>query len=145
MEERYICYCGLYCGNCSVKARIGPAAKALYDEMIAAGFEDIIQQIPGGDGFWPFLRHMAEVGICISCREGGGDPECAIRKCAVGRGVDMCAFCESYPCGHFDRFSEMCPVALRDNELLREKGVDAWSRLQDERCAKGFVYQDGRE
>jgi hypothetical protein len=27
-----------------------------------------------------------------------------------------------------------------DNALLREKGMDAWAKLQDERMVKGFTY-----
>ena len=89
MDRKYICYCGLYCEHCSVKAKIGPAAKLLHEEMKKAGFEEVIHFIPGGDGFWPFLEGMA------------------VR-----------------------------------NALLREKGMDAWAKLQDERREKGFTYAD---
>jgi len=142
MDERYICYCGLYCENCSVKAKIEPAAKVLYKEMVAAGFEEVIDSIPGGSGFWPFLKYMAEVGSCTSCKEGGGDPGCAIRICASNKGVEMCAFCESYPCDIIGRFLSRHPALGRDNDLIREKGLEAWAKLQDERRARGFVYQD---
>jgi len=47
MVNKYICYCGLYCKNCAVKVKVEPAAKVLYDEMKKAGFEDIIDMIPG--------------------------------------------------------------------------------------------------
>ena len=142
MNERYICYCGLYCENCAVKAKIQPAAGVLYNEMRAAGFEEVINFIPGGSGFWPFLKNIAENGTCISCRDGGGDPGCAIRLCAKEKGVEACALCESYPCGRFDGFLMRHPLLRQDNALLREQGLEAWSKLQDERRANGFVYQD---
>lgn len=47
MDKKYSCYCCLYCENCAVKARITPAAQVLYKEMKAAGFEEIINMIPG--------------------------------------------------------------------------------------------------
>jgi len=33
MDRKYACYCGLYCENCAVKAKVEPAARVLFDEM----------------------------------------------------------------------------------------------------------------
>ena len=142
MDKKYTSFCGLYCGNCAVTVKIGPAAKVLYAEMKKAGFEEIINFIPGGGGFWPFLKSMAENGICPSCREGGGNPRCAVRLCAKEKGVQMCALCGSYPCEKFAAFSDNYPHLKNDNALLREQGMDAWAKLQDEREARGFTYAD---
>ena len=54
--------------------------------MKRVGFEEIIQFIPNGDKYWPFLKS--------------------------------------------------------DNLLFREKGIEAWAMLQNERREKGFVYGD---
>jgi len=91
MNKEYVCYCGLYCGNCAVMAKIKPAAEKLYSEMKAAGFDEIIHFIPGGDGFWPFLKDTAEKGLCVSCKEGSGNPGCGVRICAKEKGVEACA------------------------------------------------------
>ena len=144
VDQKYICYCGLYCENCAVKAKIFPASIVLYEEMKKAGFEEIIHFIPGGDGFWPFLKGMADHGLCVSCKEGGGNPDCAARKCAKEKGVEMCALCESYPCDAFAEFLEGYPTLKQDNALLREKGMEAWGIRQDERREKGFTYTDGK-
>lgn len=141
--KRYACYCGLYCEHCAVKAKVEPAARILYDEMKKAGFEEIINFIPGSDGFWPFLKSMAEDGICISCKEGSGNPGCAVRLCAQEKGVEMCAFCEDYPCDKFAAFlnaSVGYSVLEQDNALLRDKGWDAWLELQAKRRAAGYSY-----
>jgi len=140
MDKKFSCYCGFYCENCAVKAKVAPAAKILYAEMKNAGFEKIIHMFPGADGFWSFLKGMANDGVCVSCREGGGNPECAIRICAKEKGVEMCALCGSYPCEKFDGYSEGYLVLKHDNVLLREEGMDAWGKLQDERRAAGFTY-----
>ena len=142
MDEKYACYCGLCCENCAVRAKINPAAKILYNEMKAAGFEEIVHFLPNGDAFWPFLKDMAENGTCTSCREGSGNPGCAVRICAKDRGVEMCALCEDYPCGHFDAFFKGYPILKQDNALLREKGMEAWLKLQDGRHASGFTYNE---
>ena len=142
MNKKYICHCGLYCENCAVKAKVEPAAKILYDEMKKAGFETFINMILGGEGFWPFLKNLAESGMCISCQEGSGNPNCEVRKCAVKKGIEICALCESYPCEKFNDFFQGYPALKTDNALLREKGMDAWAQLQDERRARGFTYTD---
>ena len=142
MDRKYTCYCGLYCENCAVKGKVEPAAKVLFDEMKSAGFEEIIAFILDGDKFWPFLKNMAKDGVCVSCREGSGNPGCQVRICAKGKGVEMCALCESYPCELTDRFDAGYPVLRHDNALLRDKGWDAWGKLQDERQERGFTYAD---
>jgi hypothetical protein len=133
----YIGYCGIYCENCAVKARVAPAAKVLFEEMRRAGFEEFIAFMPDGDTFWAFLKGMAEDGTCTSCKDGSGNPGCAVRICARGKGVEICALCEEYPCKEFDAFFEGYPVLRDDNALLREQGIGAWAKLQDERRTKG--------
>ena len=142
MDKRYICYCGLYCENCAVKVKVEPLAQALHTEMQKAGFEEIVQSIPGGSDFWPFLKSMATVGICVSCSFGGGNPDCAVRACAQNKGVEICALCDSYPCEQFSTYFEGYPLLQHDNDLLREQGMEAWAQLQDERHSKGFTYSD---
>jgi hypothetical protein len=127
--------------NCAVKAKVEPAGRVLYDEMRKAGFEDVIEFIPDGKGFWAFLKGMAETGTCISCRDGGGDPGCKIRICAKEKKAEMCVLCDDYPCELLKGFYEGRPMLVNDNAVLREKGWDAWLKMQDERRAKGFTYQ----
>jgi len=136
MDKRYACYCGIYCENCAVKVKVEPAAKKLYDEMKSAGFEEVIDYIPGGDGFWPFLKGMAEHGICVSCRDGSGNPACSVRACAKEKGAEMCALCEDYPCETIEEFYQNYPAYRQDNELLRREGWAAWAALQDERAER---------
>ena len=144
MDKKYACYCGLYCENCAVMAKVEPAAKALYTELKNAGFEEIIHYIPGGDGFWPFLKGMAEDGVCVSCKDGSGNPGCVVRVCAREKGVEMCAMCECYPCETFSAFFTGYPALEQDNALLRDKGWDAWAAHQDERRQKGYTYSDDK-
>jgi hypothetical protein len=140
MDKKFACYCGLYCENCAVKVKVEPAAKVLYDEMRSAGFEEVISFIPGGEGFWPFLKSMADDGVCVSCRDGSGDPGCAIRICAKEKGVEMCALCEDYPCDRCAAFLKITkyPTVEHDNALLRDNGWEAWSILQEGRREKRY-------
>ena len=142
MDKKYICYCGLCCHNCAVKAKVEPASKVLYEEMKKARFEDVINKIPGGDGFWKFLKGMVNDGICISCQEGSGNPGCPVRICAKEKGMEMCASCSNYPCELFIEYFKGYPLLEKDNAMLREQGMEAWAKLQDERIAKGFTYSE---
>jgi hypothetical protein len=110
--------------------------------MIKGGFGDIIDYMPEGAPFWKFLNGMVDTGICVSCYEGGGDPGCKIRICAREKGVKMCAFCNDYPCTLMEDMLKRHPVFRSDNELLRNKGLEAWAKVQDDRRKKGFTYQD---
>ena len=57
--------------------------------------------------------------------------------------MEMCAFCESYPCSHFDYWAAKgFTLIASDNALLREKGMEAWAQLQDERRAGGYAYPE---
>lgn len=145
MDKKYMCYCGLYCENCATKAKVESAAEVLYREMKTAGFEDVIQFLPDGGTFWSFLKSMAEEGTCASCRNGSGNPGCVIRICAKEKGVEMCAFCERYPCEHFPEFFGGYPVLKADNILLREKGTETWLKLQEQRKSEGYTYSDNKE
>ena len=137
-----MCYCGLYCENCAVKAKVEPASKVLYNEMKKAGFEGIIKYIPDGEEFWRFLKSVSEERACVSCQDGSGNPGCAVRICAKEKGVEMCALCECYPCEKFEEYFKSYPILKSDNNFLREKGIEAWNKMQEERKAKCFSYTD---
>ena len=142
MYKKYMCYCGLYCENCAVKAKVEPASKVLYEEMKKAGFEDIIHFIPDGEGFWRFLKTISQEGACISCQEGSGNPGCAVRICAKEKEIEMCALCGEYPCDKFDEFFKTYPTLKNDNDILRKDGLEQWATIQDERKEKKFTYSD---
>ena len=144
MDKKYMCYCGLYCENCATKAKVEPAARLLHTEMIKAGFEDIVCFLPDGEAFWRFLKGMAEEGTCVSCQSGSGNPGCEIRKCAVQNEVSMCALCQHYPCERISGFLESYPILKKDNALLRDEGMEAWAKLQDERKNSGYTYSEGK-
>ena len=142
MKNEYTCFCGLYCLNCAVKAKIEPTAKLLHTEMKKAGFEDIIHLIDDGEGFWRFLKSVSEKGACISCRAGSGNPGCTVRLCAKEKEIEMCGLCESYPCKKFDELFKTYPILKIDNNILQIKGIDEWIIMQNKRNADGFTYTD---
>ena len=142
MNKEFTCYCGLSCELCAVKVKVFPAAKTLYQEMVKTGFDSIVKTVPDGNAFWGFLEVFKENWACTSCRDGSGNPECKIRICALEKSVEMCAFCNDYPCDKISSFDAHYPNLKNDNDLLRCNGWDAWSKLLKERQKDEYTYTD---
>jgi len=99
----------------------------------------------GLDGFPEFLRvlrRLAFTKMCAGCRAGGGDPDCPIRKCARGGGVDFCHECREHPCEDLRKLSRRYVTLLGDNERHRAIGTGEWVIEQEERRQRGFFYAD---
>ena len=140
-----VTYCGLYCGLCSQRNRIPPRARALQEAMHKDGWELWGPGIPGFEAFWSFLGGLASSEPRCSCREGRcGPPFCGIRKCAQEKGIEVCAFCDDYPCERILGLAKGYVTLLADGQRMRAIGIDAWIQEQEERCKTGFAYVDIR-
>ncbi len=141
----HVTYCGLYCGLCSARNRIPPAARTLQEHMRRNGWENWGNDVPGFRGFWAFLRGLAEPQSVGGCRSGEcGAPFCAIRKCAQQRSMEVCWQCDEYPCRRVLGLAKGYPMLLADNQRAKEIGWDAWLAEQEERARTGFAYVDIR-
>ena len=144
-DLRLITYCGLYCGLCAEINRIPRIAQDLRDTMKKEGYDQWGQNLPGFKEFWSFLNNLIESKTTRSCREGTcGAPFCSIRKCAREKNVDICIYCEDYPCNRIDGIAQGYPTLLTDGKRLKDIGVDAWIVEQEQRAKTGFTYADIR-
>jgi len=146
MEDlKLVTYCGLYCDLCAQHGRIPQQARALMTSMANEGYEFWAQELPGFNEFWGFLTDLCDPDqACPGCRQGGGPPFCGIRKCARQRGVEVCAFCEEYPCQRVLGLAKGYPTLVADGQRMREIGVEAWIQEQEKRAETGFSYVDIR-
>jgi len=142
MADKFVTYCGLYCENCIQRTNIGPEAKKLQESMKRAGYEKFGHLIPDFPVFWRFLSEFAENGGCVGCRSGGGNPYCQIRKCAIEKGVTVCALCGDYPCEEIKKMFAGYPMLEKDNKNLKEMGLDTWIFMQQKRRIRGYIYSD---
>ncbi len=140
----YLCYCGLYCRSCTLITKTPQTASKLRDILKADGWEGYGEYVYAGFGvFWDILQKMSNLAETSSlCRGGCGDPECKIRECAQGKGIDVCALCEQYPCELVSEFDKKYKVIRRNNDRIREIGLDAWFSEMDQRAEQGEVFQD---
>jgi len=140
-----VTYCGLYCGLCSQCYRIPQRARALQEAMHKDGWEHWGGEIAGFKEFWSFLGGIVDSEGRSSCRGGKcGPPFCGIRKCAEKRGVEVCPFCDDYPCERVLGIAKGYVSMLADGNRMKSIGIDAWIAEQEERRKTGFAYVDIR-
>lgn len=144
-DLRLVTFCGLYCGLCAERGRIAQQALGLRDSMAKEGYELWGNDLPDFAPFWRFLTRLADPDkACPGCRQGGGPPFCGIRKCALRRGVRICAECEDYPCKGLLGLAKGYPTLLADGQRMREVGLAQWIAEQEARADAGFAYVDIR-
>jgi hypothetical protein len=108
-------YCGLDCAACfSYTKTVSEAAKALRRELRTAKLKDFWTDVPflgEYEGFKKSLDGLAKLRCNKGCREGGGNPWCKIRTCAVKKGYTGCWECADFePC---DKLVERYKKELR--------------------------------
>jgi hypothetical protein len=141
-----VTYCGLYCRLCSNKSRLPQLASSLKDLMADDGWEyygEFLMQ--DFKPFWSVLGKLSDFeSTCPDCREGCGDPDCDIRKCAQAREEELCPLCGDFPCEHIRNLASRYPNLIGDGERMIRVGVETWIKEQEERRRKGFCYCDIR-
>ncbi len=144
-DLKRVTYCGLYCGLCSTCNRVPAQAGALRDTLRKDSMETWGPNLPDFNEFWRFLNDLAASEERCSCRENTcGPPFCAIRKCALEKGEEVCAFCDEYPCERIMGIAKGYVTMLADGERMRAIGLGRWIEEQEERRATGFAYADIR-
>lgn len=144
-DLRLVTYCGLYCDLCSQRARTPQQAKALKDTLKKEGFEFWGKDLPGYEQFWTLLGNLSDTDkSCPGCRQGGGNPGCEIRKCIKEKKLDVCSFCEEYPCEKINGLCKIYPTLITDGTRLKQVGTETWLEEQKARKETGFAYCDIR-
>ena len=144
-ELKFVTYCGLYCNLCSQRGRLPCQANVLKESMAKEGYEFWGKEIPGFNEFWKFLNNLCEPDKgCPGCRQGGGPSFCTIRKCARERNIDVCVFCEEYPCKRVLGIAKGYPTLIADGKRMKEVGIEKWIQEQEARAKTGFAYVDIR-
>jgi hypothetical protein len=145
-DLKYVTYCGLYCRQCSNMTYIPRQAKALYNTLKREGFDFFgPYESEKFNDFWEYLQELADQDRTNpGCRGGCGDPNCKVRICAREKDVEVCVYCDEYPCDNFEMLIKRYPALLGDGQKLKEIGIDAWLEAQEERCSRGYCFSDSR-
>jgi len=73
-----------------------------------------------------------------------GPPICTIKKCAREKELEVCVYCNEYPCGRILGLAKGYPTLLADGKRLKETGIEKWVKEQEDRRQTGFAYVDIR-
>jgi len=105
-SEEAIAFCGLYCKDCfSNQGRIADLARDLRKELRSHRFDltaGVLSKLPFFKDLENYQECYKALGVMVklrcknACRNGGGNPFCAIRKCCERKGYDGCWECQDF-------------------------------------------------
>lgn len=130
-KKKLIAYCGLYCGDCfGYKGKIADLARDLRKELRQEKFDIIVKGIPF-KAFKNYKECYEVLGALVrlrcknTCRGGGGNPFCKIRKCCQKKNIDGCWECKEFEtCKKLD-FLKANPgnAHIKNLRKLTKKGI----------------------
>jgi len=136
-EDRILTsYCGLYCADCIPSRKdLFARARELEGILAALRFDRYAElksarhvELRDYARFLEVLRSIAGLECPAPCREGGGDPACAVRQCVLSGGRDGCWECDDYrTCQTLERLKGVHTNLERHLGLIRSEGVDGWA------------------
>lgn len=116
-----ISFCGLDCGKCiKFKDIYAEKMKEILNSIKESELDKWQEHEPREEEFnymdfkrgleW-FEKHMR----CHGCKAGGGNPDCMIRECCKGKGVENCGKCSEFVCEKVRKFKEEIGIDVEKN------------------------------
>jgi len=119
--------CGIACGGCELgNGTVAAKALDLKNSIEMYGIREWAPMVPGGseidfDQLFKNLEWVNTYSRCLGCEEGGGPPDCTIRKCANDKGYDLCSKCsELEECKKFEWLGDYSTTLKQ--KLIESKG-----------------------
>ena len=118
-REDMIAYCGLTCDTCPIHLATVETDEARQKEMR----ESVVHQCAE---LYDMNLRLEEITDCDGCRaETGrlfsGCRNCEIRKCAIRKNLENCAFCEHYACDLLAKHFIVDPGSRETLERIRNQ------------------------
>jgi hypothetical protein len=135
MDEKFTAFCGLCCIDCIPSNRdffhlvhnLGEALSVLqFDEYawLKAERNPVFSEYPT---FIKVLKEIESLKCPGPCREGGGKPECEVRKCVRGNGYPGCWECKDRrTCTKLDSLRLVHPNLDYHLDLIGKYGPKNW-------------------
>lgn len=114
-----ISYCGLTCQNCPIFLATRETNRAKKENIIY----NIINMCKEHYGI---KYRYEDINDCDGCKSKNdrlffGCKNCKIRKCAIERNIDNCAYCDEYPCEQLSEIFKTDPGAKTRLDAIRYK------------------------
>jgi len=117
MTASQIAYCGLDCTACPIHlATLEPDAGKKNEMRVAIAHECFVH--------YSMNLLPEEVNDCDGCRANTGRlfsscRNCEIRKCAISKDLESCAFCDEYACDRLEEIFRSDPETKNRLEKMR--------------------------
>ena len=135
MDEKIAAFCGLCCFDC-IPSNYGffhivhnleeVLSNLQFDEYarLKAERNPVFAEYPT---FIKVLKEIESLKCSRPCREGGGKPDCEIRKCAQGKGYPGCWECrDRYTCTKLDSLRVIHSNLDYHLDLIGKYGPKNW-------------------
>ncbi len=136
-SERNTAYCGLFCCDCIPSNRaFFDCVNALSCHLCDLGFEHYAALkarrkavFRSYDAFTAVLEAIGGLQCSHPCREGGGSPNCRVRKCCLSKSYAGCWECASFrECELLQPLRDFHGENISHNlEMIRRDGIAGWS------------------
>lgn len=135
MDSKYTAFCGLSCMDCiPSNTLLFSSAHNLEVILENLQFEEyaklkslknpIFNDYPA---FLNVLREIKSLQCSGPCREGGGDPDCKIKRCVQSKGLEGCWICgEHSNCERLSKLKQVHPNLEYHFQLITEYGPKDW-------------------
>jgi hypothetical protein len=110
-------YCGLVCNTCPIylaTRESDPKKKRQMRVEIAQKINELYKEKMRAEDVTDCDGCMIEDGRLFS-----GCHKCEIRKCARGKVIENCAYCDEYPCKQLKKFFDSEPDAKARLDMIR--------------------------
>lgn len=145
-DKDFTAYCGLYCGDCiPSNQKLFDFAGNLAEELDERQFDNYAELRSRKNAifkeygiFRKVLSALIDLRCPKSCINGGGNPNCEIRKCVREKQFKGC-----WECSEFEGCDLLEPLSIahgrtpRHNlRLIKEYGVESWA----EKRGKHYIW-----
>lgn len=138
MSLENVAYCGLYCGDCPIhKGVVADLARDLRKTLRTYRFDKTAESLAS----YPFFKtfeHYAEcyevLGAMVkmrcgkTCRNGGSNPSCKIRRCVQKKELEGCWECDDFEACDKLEFLECNhgKAHIKNLKTIKRKGIPAF-------------------
>jgi len=136
INNENIAFCGLYCEECpNRKGIIADMARDLRKELRTYRFDKTAELLSSYSFFKTFEKYpdcyevlgaMVKLRCGKSCRNGGGNPNCKIKKCVQKRQIDGCWECSEFEECDKLKFLEVNhgKAHIKNLKIITKKGAE---------------------
>ncbi|OHB60840.1 MAG: hypothetical protein A2167_00885 [Planctomycetes bacterium RBG_13_46_10] len=117
--KEMISFCGLTCHKCPIYL-VTREKDSKKQRQIRAEIAQKINEI------YKEKMKAEDITDCDGCKAEGarlfsGCKKCEIRKCAKGKAIENCAYCNEYPCGKLEKFFATDTEAKARLDVIRSR------------------------